>query len=524
MILFEWTILLLLGAVLLAAAARRLGVPYPAFLALGGAALAFVPGAPRLVLEPELALALFLAPILLDAAYDTSLRDLGRNWLPVGALVVFAVSVTTAAVALVTRLFVPDIPWAAAVALGAIVAPPDAAAATAVLRQVQLPRRILTILEGESLLNDATSLLLYRAAVAAAVSGVATWRVVPSLLFAVVGGLAAGVALALLFMRLTIRIADAPSAIVIQFVSTFGVWMISERLGLSAVITLVAYAITLARRAPALVPARLRVPSYAVWETGVFVLNVLAFVLIGLQLSPIWSRVAPGQHGSQVMVAVAVLATTIVARFAWVMSYDATVRWRARRGPGCAASSPQTIRGGLLVSWCGMRGIVSLAAALALPDGRDGTPAFPYRDLILLAAFAVVLGTLVVQGFTLGPLLRRLELHDEGELEREIALARTSAWRAALGALAGDPSPAAARLRSMYQEELGDVARADGRSTASAAAGETRRRAIAASRRAVAQLRSRGEIGDEAFHHLEQDFDWQELSASSGPVGSDSKA
>ena len=515
MILFEWTVLLLLGAVVLAAAARRLRVPYPAFLALGGAALAFVPGAPSLVLDPDLALALFLAPNLLDAAYDTSLRDLGRNWLPVGALVVFAVSVTTAAVAVVARLLVPDMPWAAAVALGAIVAPPDAAAATTILRAVPLPRRILVILEGESLLNDATSLLLYRAAVAAAVAGVATWRVVPSLLFAVAGGLVAGVVLALLFMRVTIRTADAPSAIVLQFVSTFGVWMIAERLGLSAVITLVTYAITIARRAPALVPARLRVPSYAVWETGVFVLNVLAFVLIGLQLRPIWNRIDPSQHASHVMVALAVLATTILARFAWVMTYDAAARSWARMRSSAGAMTPETVRGGLVVSWCGMRGIVSLAAALALPDGRGGSLAFPYRDLILLAAFAVVLGTLVVQGFTLGPLLRRLDLHDEGDLEREIALARTSAWRAALGALEGDPSPAAARLRSMYEEALGDVVRADGRPAVSLAAGETRRRAIAAERRAVAQLRSRGEIGDEAFHRLEQDFDWQELSATS---------
>src|SRR5258708_3364741 len=171
MLIFEWTILLLVSAVILSGIARRIRVPYPAFLALGGVAIAFLPAAPSMTLDPELALALFVAPVLLDAAYDTSVRDLKRNWLAIGCLAVIAALITPAAVAVVARLLVPDIPWAAAIALGAIVAPPDAAAATALLRQVRLPRRLLTILEGESLLNDATALLIFRAAVAAAMAG-----------------------------------------------------------------------------------------------------------------------------------------------------------------------------------------------------------------------------------------------------------------------------------------------------------------------------------------------------------------
>src|SRR5947208_6540012 len=173
---------LVVAAVVLAAAARRVGAPYPVFLAVGGAILAFVPGMPSFTVPPELALALFVAPILLDAAYDASPRDLKDNWAPLTSLVVIAVGLTTAAVALVARTFVPEMPWAAAIALGAVVAPPDAAAATAVLRQLRPPHRILTILEGESLLNDASALLVYRLAVASTVAGALVgWRVVPML-------------------------------------------------------------------------------------------------------------------------------------------------------------------------------------------------------------------------------------------------------------------------------------------------------------------------------------------------------
>src|SRR6202011_2857520 len=209
MAVFEWIVVLLLVSVLLAGAARRVGAPYPAFLALGGAALAFVPGAPRLVLEPDLALALFVAPVLLDTAFDTSLRDLKDNWVPVAGLVLVAVGATTAAVAIIAHALVPGLPWAAAIALGAIVAPPDAAAATAVLRQVRPPQRIMTILGGESLLNDATALLIYRLAVGAVAAGGAfsAWTVAPTFLLGVAGSLVAGPILAKLYMRLVRRLA-----------------------------------------------------------------------------------------------------------------------------------------------------------------------------------------------------------------------------------------------------------------------------------------------------------------------------
>src|SRR5262245_44923296 len=254
---------LTLAALVLAAAARRVGAPYPVFLAIGGAILAFVPGMPSLTVAPELALALFVAPVLLDAAYDASPRDLKDNWAPVTGLVVVAVGLTTIAVAVVTRTLVPSMPWAPAIALGAVVAPPDAAAATAVLRQLRPPHRLLTILQGESLLNDASALMIYRLAVGAvAANGFSIGAVAPTFLFAVVGSVIVGPALGWLSLQVNDRVRDVPTAIILQFLTTFGVWMLADGIGLSGVLTMVCFAMTVARTAPARTPARIRVPSY----------------------------------------------------------------------------------------------------------------------------------------------------------------------------------------------------------------------------------------------------------------------
>jgi CPA1 family monovalent cation:H+ antiporter len=516
-IIFEWIIAILLGAVLLARVAERIGAPYPALLALGGTVVAFIPGAPRIVLEPELALALFLAPVLLDAAYDTSTRDLKDNWLPVTCLVLVAVGLTTAAVAVVAHTLT-GMPWAAAIALGAIVAPPDAAAATAVLKQVRLPHRLLTILEGESLLNDASALLLYRAAVtAASATSFSFVNAAPTFALSVVGSLILGPVLALTYLRLLgslRRNGDTPTNIIVQFITTFGVWLLADRLGLSGVLTIVSYAITLAREAPAAVPARLRVPSYAVWETTVFVLNVLAFALIGLQVGPIFENLQPEQRLAYIGVAAAVLMTVIVVRIAWVMSYNTAARWHIRRygfHPP-RPMTPPTVKGGIIISWCGMRGIVTLATALALPAGENGA-AFPYRDLIVFTAFCVVFGTLVVQGLTLRPLLLRLNLRDDDPVGREVDHARGVAYRAAIAALDDSPSPVAEAIRVELQSSLvvsdGQDA-SDGRANSSSA---LRLRAVEAARSALLAMRSRGEIGDDAFHRLEEEIDRFELSA-----------
>jgi monovalent cation/hydrogen antiporter len=508
---FEWIIGLLLGAVALSALARRIKVPYPTFLAIGGVLLAFVPHGPSWTLEPDLALALFVAPVLLDAAYDTSLRDLRDNWLPVSTLVFLAVGVTTAVVAVLARWLVPDMPWAAAIALGAIVAPPDAAAATAILRQVNLPYRILKILEGESLLNDASALLIYRVAVGAVAVEHLKWsEFAPSVVLALAGSLVAGYLFARLWLLLSRRVSEAPSAIILQFAGAFTVWIVADRIGLSGILTIVAYGITIARTAPARTPARLRVPAYAVWETTVFILNVLAFMLIGMQLRPIWSQLDEVVRTEYVAVAACVLAAVILARIVWLMSYVVTLRTRvAQRLLLRRNIVVPTVKGGMVVAWCGMRGIVTLAAAFALPEN------FPYRDLILLTAVAVVLGSLVIQGLTLRPLILALKLKQDNRVAVEVARARAITYRAALDEIEGDPSEEAEILRLEYRAML-MRAESDphgGVPTSELPADPLRRRAIGAARRSLLKLRRSEEIGDDAFHQIEEELDHAELSA-----------
>jgi monovalent cation/hydrogen antiporter len=502
----EHLLALFVAAVILAAAARRVGAPYPVFLAIGGALLAFLPAGPSFTLPPQLALALFVAPVLLDAAYDASLRDLKDNWAPVAGLVIFAVGLTTVAVAVVTRALMPEVPWAPAIALGAVVAPPDAVAATAVLRQLQPPHRILTILEGESLLNDASALLIYRLAVGAVAAGAFSIAdVAPAFLLAVVGSAIAGPALGWLLLRVMDRIQHVPTAIILQFVGTFGVWIFAEQIGLSGVLTMVCFAISVAQTAPARTPARVRIPTYAVWETVVFALNILAFIFIGLQIRPILDSLDAAQRAQYLTVAGAIVVTVIIVRIAWQMPFNAAVRWRHRM-LGFHPPRPMlrpTVASGLVISWSGMRGIVSLAAALALPA------TFPYRDLIVLAAFCVVLCTLIIQGLTLGPLLRALELHDDDPVGREVVAARARALRAGLASFADAHSPDAEAAR---QEFAAHMAREAAESDRRSEQGEFQRRALQAARQEVLTMRANNEIGDDAFHQIEEELDWLEMA------------
>jgi Na+/H+ antiporter len=514
---FEWIILLLLGAALLAALARKVGVPYPTFLAIGGALLAFVPASPSWTLDPQLALTLFVAPVLVDAAYDTSLRDLRRNWRPVAGLVIAAVGTTVIAVALAARWLVPGMSWPVAIALGAIVAPPDAAAAIAVMRQVKLPHRLLKVLEGESLLNDASALLIYRLAIMTVLAGhLGFASFAPVFLLTVFGSIAAGVACAFLLRPLTSGFHDVPILLITQFTSIFGVWIAAEAVGLSGILTLVAYAMTVARSGGMQMPARVRVPVFAVWETVVFVLNAFAFVLIGLQLRPIWQRLdAGGTRSDALVTAAVVLAVTIAARFAWVMSYNVLMRLRHERA-GERTTKP-TVGTGLVVGWAGMRGIVTLAAAFAIPETLpDGAP-FPHRDLILLCAFAVVLGTLVLQGLTLKPLIRRVGLSDDDTVRNEVRLARTQAYGALIEAIKDDDTMAGKLLRKEY----GAVVELNGSHVRDVPVDEVpggplRRRAIAVARQCTFELRRDDVIGDDAYRVLVQEFDWAELSAGGG--------
>jgi CPA1 family monovalent cation:H+ antiporter len=460
-------------------------------------------------LPPELILALFVAPVLLDAAYDTSLRDLRDNWLPVSSLVLVAVGLTTMAVAFVAHELLPDVPWAAAIALGALLAPPDAVAALAVMRQVNPPHRIRKVLEGESLLNDASALLIYKLAVGAvAAGGLSVVEAAPTFGLVAFGSVAIGWLLAVAIVPLLGRVEDAPTSVILQFGLTFGVWLLAERLGLSAVVTIVVFGLTAARRAP--LPARLRISSFAIWEAVTFLLNVLAFTLIGLQLGPILERLTGAERLRLLSIALVILAVVIAVRLIWVMAY--TLAQRRKRPAGAAELSRPSLtpKGGLVIGWSGMRGIVTLAAALALPSE------FPFRDFIQLTAFVVVLGTLVIQGLTLRPLLLFLRFPKDTTIRRELNLARGAALEAAMFELDGDDTPAAQRLRLEYREALSEARR--GRDTHGSSDNALRQRVLPAARRAITHLRRTGVIGDDAYRLVEEELDWLELSSRPAPT------
>jgi monovalent cation/hydrogen antiporter len=330
----------------------------------------------------------------------------------------------------------------------------------------------------------------------------------------------AGVLLAKFYMWATKPIKDIPTSVLLQFIGTFAVWLLADRLGLSAILTVIltviAFAMTAARHAPGRIDARERISSYAVWDVAVFVLNVLAFVMIGLQLRGIVVRTPDSGWHTYLVCAVAVCVTVVLVRILWVLFYSTIVRWIIKSfDHGRQPLTMPTYGGSLIVGWCGMRGIVTLAAALALPDG-SATTAFPYRDLIILCAFCVVLTTLVLQGMTLRPLLVWVGLKDDGTVDRETRLARVETARAALRVLEGQPSrPAidamrrayAARMRMEEAQAKGNPGEQTGDELAAVAA-----RVITAQRAALMDLRARWIIGDDAFHAAEEELDLLELT------------
>ncbi|TJV02302.1 MAG: sodium:proton antiporter, partial [Mesorhizobium sp.] len=317
-----------------------------------------------------------------------------------------------------------------------------------------------------------------------------------------------------LFGRLSLltltRIEDAASSTVVQFAGTFAVWIIADRIGLSAIITIVVYAITIARTAPRQMSARRRVSTYSVWESAVFVLNVLAFVLMGLQARSIVGRLSGDGQGDEFVFAATVLAVVIVARLVWVFGYVAIIRRFARFDSKEQRRDAPTFGGALLVGWCGMRGLVSLVVAIALPAN------FPGRDPIVLAAFAVVLGTLVLQGMSLKPLLRWLNFEEDTTIDREVAQARVAIMEAALDVLSRKTSAAADVVREQYEAQR-KIAENPEDAQAATEYDRLRLYAIKRQRDRLEELRRDGTIGDEAYHRLEEEIDWSELAAS--PAG-----
>ena len=501
---FEFLVLLLFAAAVLLAGSSRIGVPYPTLLSLLGVAVALTPIAPTIGIDPKLALAVFIAPALLDAAFDTSPRELKRLWLPLLALAVGAVVTTAAVVALIGWYWI-GLPLAAALALGAIVAPPDAAASTAILNQVRFSRRSTLVLQGESLLNDATALLLFGAATAS-VAGWHEEHEAWSLALAAPGGIAIGLGLSWFYQRLTPLFSGTHSATIVEFTATFGVWIIAEHLHMSAVLAVVAFAMLAAHHAPARQTARDRVQSYAVWAAAVFVLNVIAFLLMGTQARAILAALSPAELPRAIGFALVVLAAVILVRLTCVLGYRAFSGWLWQRFRPAWLTEPPPWRLSVLVSWCGMRGLLTLATSFALPQN------FPGRDYIVLAAFTVVLGTLVLQGLTLRPLMRLFDAEaPASELADDLGEARRTLLAAGLDAAKREPEKVAQLLRTKL-DAARDVSHSDDPQGATAF-DRGLANVVDAQRKCLNAMRHRDEIAEDVFDRLQEELDWLELAA-----------
>jgi len=501
---FESLLALLAVALCLLQVSRRLSIPYPTMLAAAGVALAALPGSPTIDLDPSTALALFIAPALCDAAYEFPADTVRRLWRPLFSFAVVAVLLSTAAVAWV-GLLLAGLPIYAAIALGAIVAPPDAAAATAILGTVRMPRRSVAVLKGESLLNDATALLLFTAALSLQSHAAIDERSAVQLGLSVPGGVVLGLGLARLLQLLRPCFAGMLSAYLLEYLFSFGAWIVAEHLQLSAVLCVVAFAMALARSSPLSTQPRMRLHSAAVSHTSVFLLNVLAFLLMGLQARSIVSSMSYDRFHEAVRFAGAVVACLIAVRLLWAVTYNRLAhRFAILRGD-FKASTP---RHGILIGWCGMRGLVTLATAVALPAD------FPQRDLVVLTAFTVVLGTLVVQGLTLAPLVRRLGLDGEDGLAAELSVARGELVSAALEYLAQDRSAGADHWRFVF----GTVRASIGPDGDPSRLAERRRLGLGAMRQQrerLERLRSEQRIAPDAYSILEEELDFAEVALAS---------
>ncbi len=391
--------------------ANRIHIPYPIVLVLAGIGLGFVYDWPGLQLEPHLMLAIVLPAVLYPAAIDTSWRDFRLNLRPILLLAIGLVATTTLAVGIAFKWLVPQAPWAVAFALGAIVSPPDAVAATAVLRRFRLPRRTVAILEGESLVNDATGLVLYRFAVATALTGMFSgWALVGEFGLIALGGLALGIAMGWITSRFQERLRDPMLELAMSLTTPFATYSLCESLQVSGVLGVVAVGLYRSRWGHTRTSALARLNIRTFWRAVVFVINCLVFVLIGIRLPQIAESLLHPQGLSWPRVAGLIAVLSVVAigvRFLWVFTATYGVRWLI---PSLRRRDPASARVSTLVSWCGMRGVVSLAAALALPAVLPSGEPFPQRDLVILLTFGIVFVTLVGQGLTLPALLRVLRL------------------------------------------------------------------------------------------------------------------
>jgi monovalent cation/hydrogen antiporter len=501
--------------------AGTIRVPYPILLVLGGLVLGFLPGVPPAELPPDLVLVLFLPPLLYQAAFFSSPRDLRADARAITLLAVGLVLATMSAVAAAAHTVVGGLPWAAAFTLGAIVAPTDPLAATAIARRLGVPRRLVTVLEGESLVNDASALVAYRLAVAAVVAGsFSLWGAGLQFVGRGIGGVAIGVAVGWLIAEARRRIEDPVVEIVLSVVTGYAAYLPAELMGASGVLAAVTAGLYVGWRAPELASPSTRLLGFSFWEVLVYLLNAVLFVLVGLQLHPILTGVSGSSAAVLLGQAALVSAVVIAVRIVWGFSVPYLVRALDRRPAQRARRVGARER--LVASWSGMRGAVSLAAALALPlETSTGQP-FPQRNLIIFVTFGVIFATLVLQGLSLPWLIRRLGLHRDDSEEQEELRGRLRATDAALTRLEelavqewtrGDTVQ---RMRGLYQFRRRRLkARAgyladDGVQDRSLAYQRLVRELLEAQRREIVRLRNQGQISNEVMHRIERDLDLED--------------
>ena len=517
---------LLLGLMVAVAAlsvvARWVGKPYPILLVIGGLVLGFFPGLPDVHLDPDMVLLVFLPPLLYGAAIFTSLRELIGSWRPIALLSIGLVILTTCAVAVVAHALIPSMPWAAAFVLGAVVAPTDALAATSITRKLGVPRRIVTVIEGESLMNDGTALTLYSVGVTAVVTGsFSAAHAGFDFVGDVAGGVLAGLAVGWLASAVRGWLDDPPVEVTISLATGYAAYLPAEALGLSGILAAVTSGIYLAWKAPVIASPDTRLRAYAVWEIVTFLLNAFLFILIGLQLPVVLDGLQSRSASELVGYAAAVIAAVVGIRMLWGFTVVYLVRAldpRLRDG----RLPRSTWQGRTVIAWAGMRGAVSLAAALALPLTTHAGAPFPARDLIIFLSFAVILFTLVVQGLTLPALIRKLGIEEDDVEEREEFAARIAAAEAALARLEALGSEEWARddtverMKSLYNyRRRRFTARADGDDSdgieeRSAAYQRLIREVLNAQRDELLRLRRDREISDDVMRRVQRDLDLED--------------
>ncbi len=497
--------------------ARRAGLPYPALFVLGGLALGLLHDVPHITLEPDLVLLVFLPPLLFETAFTTPLRDLRRNVWPIARLAIGLVLVTTVAVAALAYAVVPGIPWAAAFALGAIVAPTDALAATSVFRRLGVPRLVVTLVEGESLFNDATALIAYRAAVGAATAGFVLVQAGGDFLVAGAGGIAIGVAVGLVLSEIVKWLDDPPVEVLISLLIPFAAYLPAEEVHVSGVLAVVTAGLVVGRRLGTMLSPSSRLLWLTSWSMVGFVLNGLAFVLVGLALPDVLAGLrASGEiPGTQLgALSAVVVAVVVLTRFGWVFLTSLLPGSPRRR---VAERDPAlSWRLTFLVGWSGLRGAVSLAAALALPLD------FPQRNLLLFLTFVVILATLVGQGLTLPLVVRWVRWDGVEDGEDEMEVARATMIQAGMGAVGlartrwPTHEPLLDRIESNLRDreehlELEESDETEERRQEHREHEEIQLSVINAQRNAVIALRDAGEINDATLRTLERDLDLEEL-------------